>query len=241
MNKESIYQIIGYHGEYNEQVKKKLKKLLKENHPDHNGDIKIFKLINEVKTELETNKVSYKYDTNYKKHFDDIDYDYCKKKIAKLEKELININDYIEKEKSEISSLDHKYNSLYNDSLNNKDMLLSIEEKKYNLKKIKNRSLIIIIFLCLVFILAVLKRNIYIFIVFVLISIILFIEIMKFFGIINRITNDSELKIKEYFHIVNKINNNQNTRDVHVKKLLELNTKKVEIENDLRFYKRMIS
>ncbi len=240
MNKESIYKIIGYHGEYNENVKKSIKKLLKENHPDHNGDVKIFKLINEVKKELETNNVSYKFN-NSKKEFNDIDYDFCKKMISKLEKDLININDLIKKEKEKINIIDHKYNGLYQDSLNNRDILLSLEEKKNNLKRIKTKSLITSIVLLILFIFAVLKRNIYLFIAFILISITLFIEIMKFFDIINKIASDSELKIKKYFHIASKIDNNKKIREGYVEKMLELNTKKVEIENDLRFYKRMIS
>ena len=61
MNKDSIYRIIGYHGEYSDSVKKALKKLLKENHPDRNGNVEIFKIINEVKNELETDKVSFQY------------------------------------------------------------------------------------------------------------------------------------------------------------------------------------
>ncbi len=99
MNKDSIYQIIGYQGEYNNNVKKALKKLLKDNHPDNHGDIKLFKLINEVKRELETNKVSYKYnDENAKNIINDIDYDFCKEMILKLEKELTIINEKMQTE-----------------------------------------------------------------------------------------------------------------------------------------------
>ena len=59
MNKDSIYRIIGYNGEYTASVKRAIRKLLKENHPDNKGDRKTFELINEVKKELEENRVSY--------------------------------------------------------------------------------------------------------------------------------------------------------------------------------------
>ena len=66
MNKESIYKIIGYNGEYNSSVKRAIRKLLKTNHPDNNGDRRIFELICEVKEELENNKVTYSSNKNVK-------------------------------------------------------------------------------------------------------------------------------------------------------------------------------
>ena len=90
MNKESIYRIIGYHGEYNNNVKKAIRKLLKENHPDNNGDRRVFELINEVKKELEENRVSFDYKkikSSIKKN-EDIDYEYCYKMIDSISKEL---------------------------------------------------------------------------------------------------------------------------------------------------------
>ena len=38
MNKDDVYQIIGYQGEYTESVKKAIRKLLKDNHPDNKGN-----------------------------------------------------------------------------------------------------------------------------------------------------------------------------------------------------------
>ena len=50
MKKDSIYKLIGYNGEYNKNVKSKLRALLKKYHPDHNnGNDEVFKIINEVK------------------------------------------------------------------------------------------------------------------------------------------------------------------------------------------------
>ena len=87
MNKESIYKLIGYNGEYTANVKKAIRKLLKENHPDNNGNRKIFELISEVKKELEENKVSYNSQKTINNSIDDIDYDYCFDMIKTITKE----------------------------------------------------------------------------------------------------------------------------------------------------------
>ena len=126
MNKESIYKIIGYHGEYTENVKKALRKLLKENHPDHKGDKEVFKLINEVKKELEENKVSYKYkEIGNNKKFDDIDYDFCSSMINSLIKKKNELEKNIKSKNNEKKSLDNDYKKLYNESLENENFLLS--------------------------------------------------------------------------------------------------------------------
>ena len=221
MNKDSIYQIIGYHGEYNNSVKKALKKLLKENHPDHHGNIELFKLINEVKKELETNKVSYKInDKKIKNNFDDIDYEYCKEMIIKLEKKLVTINEKYYKEKNTINNLDIKYNNLYTGVLKNKNIILNIDEKKKELNEIKIVSLIMIILLITVFIIIIVTQNNYLLILLVLMGIILIYEIVNLFDDIKR---------------------NQNLKREHEKLLIEIFNEKGKIENNLRFYKNLIS
>ena len=242
MNKDSIYQIIGYHGEYNNSVKKALKKLLKENHPDHHGNIELFKLINEVKKELETNKVSYKInDKKIKNNFDDIDYEYCKEMIIKLEKKLVTINEKYYKEKNTINNLDIKYNNLYTGVLKNKNIILNIDEKKKELNEIKIVSLIMIILLITVFIIIIVTQNNYLLILLVLMGIILIYEIMNFFKIINKITSHGELEIKGYVNLFDDIKRNQNLKREHEKLLIEIFNEKGKIENNLRFYKNLIS
>ena len=241
MDKDSIYQVIGYHGEYNNNVKKALRKLLKENHPDHNGNIELFKLINEVKKELETNKVSFKYkDKSHKSVYSDINYDFCKEKIIKLEKELIIVNKEIEQERNKISILERDYDSLYKKSLKSEGILLNIDNKRKELKKIKNISLIMIISLIIMFITMLIKKNTYILILIILIGIILAYEIMKFFEMVNNITTNSELKIKKNIALVHDIKDNQNRKIQYEKNLLEMVTKKGKIENDLRFYSNLL-
>lgn len=240
MNKDSIYQIIGYHGEYNSNVKRALKKLLKENHPDHHGNVELFKLINEVKKELETNKVSYK--INNKKinnAFDDIDYAYCKEMIIKLEKNLVVINEKYHKEKNTINNLDIKYNNLYTGVLKNKNIILNIDEKKKELNKIKIVSLIMIILLISIFIVIIVTKNNYLLILLVMIGIILIYEIISFFSIINKITSHGELEIKKYVDLFDDIKRNQNLKREHEKLLIEILNEKGKLENNLRFYRNL--
>lgn len=58
MTKQEIYVKLGYTGEYTKEVKRRLRELIKKYHPDLNhGDDKTMKLLNEVKGELENNRV----------------------------------------------------------------------------------------------------------------------------------------------------------------------------------------
>ena len=60
MTKEEIYEAINYNGNYNKEVKKKLRLLMKKFHPDLNKEDKeTIKILVEVKNELINNKVSY--------------------------------------------------------------------------------------------------------------------------------------------------------------------------------------
>ncbi len=60
MNKNEIYEAIGYKGQYSKDVKRKLRLLMKKFHPDVNsGNDQMMKLLVEVKNELISNKVSY--------------------------------------------------------------------------------------------------------------------------------------------------------------------------------------
>ena len=241
MNKDSIYQLIGYQGEYNNNIKKEIKKLLKENHPDHNGDANLFKLINEVKKELDTNKVTYKFNQNNKNNnINDIDYNFCYEMINRLEKDIKNINNEINNEQIFINTLKHRYNNLYQDSLNNENILLYIDENKRKLKKIKKYSLILLVVLIILFVMIIFNKNIYILIFLLLIGIVLFYNIIKFFNIVSKLTMHNELKIKTYMDLINSIKIIQNEKIIHEHRLLELKEKKNRISNNLRFYKNLL-
>ena len=242
MNKDSIYQIIGYHGEYNNNVKKNIRKLLKENHPDNHGDANIFKIINEVKKELETNKVSYHYkEKQFGKKLDDIDYSFCIEMIEKTKKELARINLEFTREKNEINNIDKIYNDLYEDSLKNANIMLSIENKKQELTRIKKFSIALLLLIIItIFIMLIIKNN-YVIIILLLLTIILICEIIKFFKLIIRITVSDELELKNYLNIVNDIKNNQSLKKKHEDKLLRIIEEKAKLENNLRFYNNLLN
>ena len=57
MNRKEIIELINYKGEYTKEVKKKLRELLKKYHPDHyKKEDNTFKLISEIKKELDSGK-----------------------------------------------------------------------------------------------------------------------------------------------------------------------------------------
>ena len=124
MNKDSIYKLIGYDGEYNKEVKSKLRGLLKKYHPDHNqGKSEIFKLINEVKKELEGNqsKTKNKKETS-KKDTDsnNEDFLYYEMKIQELSKQKEELEQKIKQKNKVIKDplLDVKRGRLLNPSPN---------------------------------------------------------------------------------------------------------------------------
>ena len=238
MNKESIYRIIGYHGKYTDNVKKALRKLLKENHPDYHGDKEVFQLINEVKEELETNQVSFKSKDNETKNYDDIDLDYCRKMISKLEKEKKTLINEINQKKEIVGKLSNDYKSLYRNSINEADKLLKVDSKK--LKGIKNVSIIMLIVLVVSFIMAIVTQNIFVFILFGILCFIFILIIEKYFTAFYVIRQNSEKSLKKYVYIVNNIDKNIDQKSELLTIILELERKLKKVENDLRFYNNLL-
>lgn len=239
MNKESIYRIIGYHGEYSDNVKKALRKLLKENHPDHHGDKEVFKLINDVKKELETNQVSFKYlKENDKVKYADIDYDYCKKMIIKLEEEKKSLLKLVDKEKESIVSLSNDYRALYRHSINEASNFLKNDSQK--LKEIKYLSICILIVLIIIFLMVIVTKNIIVFIIFGIMCFIFILIIEKYFNAFNEISKRSEIKLKKYVGLVDDIQENVEKKEKVSKEILDNERKIAKIENDLRFYNNLL-
>ena len=233
MNKDNIYQIIGYRGEYNEKVKRSIRILLKQNHPDHNGDIKIFKLINEVKKELESNNVSYKYDKDkYKDDLCDIDYVYCNDMILKLKKKLYSLEKTINFTKDNIKKLNSEYNYLYHEN-SNKNIELLNYEKDNNLNNIKLKYIIIVIILIITFIIMIKDLNIYTLIVFLLTILVLILVIKKV-----NVKDDSE--IENELSIIDSIEKSKILTKKYERELLILKEEKTKIKNDLRFYSNIV-
>lgn len=238
MDKESIYRIIGYHGQYTENVKKAIRKLLKENHPDHHGDKEIFKLINEVKKELETNQVSFKYHDNTVKKYDDIDIDYCKKMINKLEKERNFLYEDIKAKKEITGNLTNDYKNLYRKSIDEAGGLLRKDSKK--LEEIKKLSIIMLVILLITFLFAIITRNTIIFVVFGIMCFIFILIIEKYFTIFHEISKNSEKKLKKYINLVDGIRDNIEKKTEISGEILELERKVKKVENDLRFYNNLL-
>ncbi len=122
MTKKEIYSYLKYNGVYDSGVKRRLKKLIKQYHPDLNkGDDTVMKLINEVKKELETNSVSINVDSNTSEvrntNKSSVDIINITSIINKLNKELVSLNKKIEDGYHDEYKLFMEYNSaisLYN-------------------------------------------------------------------------------------------------------------------------------
>ena len=243
MNKESIYQIIGYNGEYNDRVKKAIKKLLKEYHPDHNGDEKVFKLINEVKKELEENKVSFDYKNkkiNSDKRYSDIDYAYCEKMLNKLEKDEESITQKIKENYDIMENYEREYKTLYQKSIDKQKDILNLEQYKNRFDKIKKKAILLIILLIISFVFSIISKQIIVLIVFFVLAFMLFLEIKNFFVTFKDIKNKVEVKMNEYSNIFKMIKNNGKERKEKEEYLKEQEQKLNLIKNDIRFYHNIL-
>lgn len=242
MNKESIYRIIGYHGEYSESVKKTLKKILKDNHPDRGGDAEIFKLINEVKDELENNRVSFKYvsaKNNDSNGYCQIDFEYCEKMIKNICKELLTIDEKISEYKEKIKELNNRYQDVYQNDLKERHYFLNDNISK-ELTKIKNISLFLLIIIVITFIIAIIKNNIIVFGIFGLMSLILVFVVTKYFNITRNIAMNNENNLKKYIKTANKLSMIKEEKDKIIINKWKEEQKKKKKENDLRFYNNLI-
>ena len=241
MNKESIYKLIGYQGEYNSNIKKAIRKLLKENHPDNNGDRRIFELINEVKDELENNKVSYNYKNNTSsiKKNEDIDYLYCSKMIDLITKEKNIYTKTLENKKSKLSDYITDYKDCYRKSIDLESILLSNTQNMGKLKNIKIASIISLIIACILFILSVWKKDIIFFVLFTLMAIICVLTIHKSFYIMNIMNENNKNRVKKYVGVNSNLRHNTEQQELLKKEINELNKKINNYENDLRFYENL--
>ncbi len=237
MNKQDIYKIIGYNGNYDNKVKKAIRKLLKENHPDSGGNIENFKIINEVKKELEENKVSIIVNKkNISNNFKDIDYQYCIDKKKQLE----NKKELLQKELNEIKdnlklNIDN-YAILYKSSLDKEHML-------YNNIDNLNRLMMIICVLTTLLIITlgimiIFNKNV--FIILSILLVMLVIWVIAFLKKIKSINNEKKIKLDDYFDTVNEIKISKKIKKDLNNKKLDLERKINKINNDIRFYDNII-
>ena len=241
MNKESIYQIIGYSGEFNDKVKRNLRKLLKDYHPDHDGDVKIFELINEVKKELEEDKVSIKYKKKINvNNYDGVDYDYCEQMQSELVRKNNNLNKELLEKKILMEHLEKEYRNLYNDSLKKKNDILNLEQYKKIFSKIKRKCIFLLFLLVIVFIYSIIKKNIITLILFFILAFLLIYEMKEFFITLNNVKKEKEIKLKEYFNVFKNIRDNTDKKVDEEKKILEMEQQYNINNNDIRFYNNIL-
>ena len=242
MNKENIYRIIGYNGEYDEHVKKAIRKLLKENHPDHGGDRKIFELINIVKKELEENRVPKDYKNNKRSiKNDDIDYLYCAKRLDDIIKEKELYSKMLNDKKRELASCNKEYDEFYNSSINLETKILSYSNYIDKLKNIKFISIVFLILSIITFIVAVITKKIVFLGLFVLVAFICVIMIHNIFFTMQNVFNNNRNKVNAYVGVNNKIRHNRKNQSKLEKEIHDLKKTINSLENDIRFYENLIN
>ncbi len=242
MNKESIYNIIGYNGEYNANVKKAIRKLLKENHPDNHGNRKIFELINEVKDELENNKVSYHREKKSGSNTNDsIDYNYCYEMVNKIIKEK---NIYLKKQQ-ELQKKQEEYNRHYKEnyrkSVNLETYLLSNSQSAEKLKRIKFWSIFILVLTIIVFLISIWNDSLIFFILFTFLVIACIIIIQRSFYVMHEITENNRRKLNSYVGVNSKLRDYVLDQQNLKKEMNEINKVINSLENDLRFYDNILN
>lgn len=237
MNKESIYRLIGYQGEYNTSVKKALKKLLKENHPDYKGDARIFSLINEVKKELENNQVSFKYEKS-DNVIDDLDYHYCEEMLIKLQKDEEAINKLIKEKYNTRTNLLLMYEEKYHKRINSEANLLSNDS--VNLKRFKYLLIMLLVILLIVFILAIYLNKIFLFIIFGIISLIIISFVYSYFNAFQTKLDKRKKLVDIYVNEIHNIKELNKQKEILNNEIVDLERKLNNIQNDLRFYKNIL-
>ena len=239
MNKESIYKIIGYQGEYNDSVKKALKKLLKENHPDLHGNAQIFQLINEVKKELTNNQVSFKYEKKTKK-YTDIDYDFCQEMVDKLTKKKNRLTNSLEILQNDLDDFEKSYSKLYYQRIEKQHVLLDNNIDSMKLKRIKIGCIIFLIVIICTFFLAFYQNNLFGFCLFGMMVFLFFWMIKYFFYVVQDITKKSKVKAEDYVKVINNISKINKEKEEKTKEILKLKREIDCLENDLRFYHNIL-
>lgn len=243
MNKDDIYKLIGYQGEYTPNIKKAIRKLLKENHPDNQGNRYQFELINEVKNELENNKVPTKYqkkNSSKLKKNDDIDYEYCKEQIKALSQKLKEYSLIHTKYKQELKKLEEEYPEIYRNSIDLELNLLSSSIEARKIQNIKVISTIMIVIISIIFILSIIMHNNVLLIIFTLLTILCVFIVERYFVLINEITKNNKKRLKDYVLVNKLIRDNTLKQDELKNKVLSISKKIKLVENDLRFYNNLL-
>lgn len=239
MNKNDVYKLIGYHGEYNTSVKKALRKLLKENHPDNKGDRKKFELINEVKKELESGK-SASIPEEIIKDDKDIDYVYCYKMINELKVKKNSLNELLNAKRSLLNDYESEYKVMYDKSLNLENSLLINSPYIKEVQKLKSISIVLLILMIIVFGTSIIQNSNLLFLLFLVLSVIFVYFVQKHLLFVHKLTENNKKRFTSYISINNSIKKNIKKQKGLKKEINDIKRKIINVENDLRFYKNLL-
>ena len=242
MSKDEVYRLIGYHGEYTESVKKSIRKLLKENHPDKNGNRKDFELINEVKKELETGTVPSKYSKKKEHHQkkESIDFEYYQNLLDKLKKKKEGLVSIKRKYDEELIHLEEEYRDIYRKNIDLELNLLTSPKDSKKIKNIKIISIIMVILSSIVFMLSVINNNFFLLTLFAILTIICVMIIKNYFQLISNISINSKSRLKDYVVYNKLIRESVQKQDEIKNKRLDISKKIILVENDIRFYENLL-
>ena len=242
MNKDSIYKIIGYNGTYDANVKKAIRKLLKENHPDNHGDRRIFELICEVKNELENNKVSFKQDKKVKDALsnDGIDFKYVSEMIQFTSKERETYLNILQSKKKDLKELEDEYRSLYRDNIDLETNILNYTMNKKKSNGIKIIAIVALIITALLFVLSIIEKSITLFIIFVLVALICVIVVERYIYSAHKLIDFSNSGLKNYIKSSSDVRKNTKKQEDLKKEINDINKKLSNLDNDLRFYSNLL-
>lgn len=234
MNRNEVFRIIGYHGVYDQEVKKKLRKLLKKYHPDNNGNSENFKLINEIKKELETKKnVSKTPITKVYKKKDDYDY---LGKMHELKVKNDNLHSKLLEKKELRKKYKEEYRKLYNESLDNQNELCHCVDKINNIKR-QGVSVFVLIILSIVSLtLFLLLKNIFLLIIMSMILIYSFITYINRYINIENLNKESKKIAKRNIKVLKELNNCSFLIQKINEEINDIEKKIVNNDNDMRFY-----
>ena len=199
MKKSDVYKLIGYNGEYNTNVKRAIRKLLKENHPDNKGNRETFELINEIKKELESGKIpTIKKETSKNS---DLDYDYYYKIINNLKTKKNNLTDQINDKKNILNKYEEEYKTLYQKSLDLENSLVNTNTKTNDIKVL---SIALVIIMIIVILVAILTNNDVLFAVLIILAIIGVLAVQKRVLLVHKTAEKNKKGITNYVKINNK-------------------------------------
>ncbi len=209
MNRKEILQAINYNGEYTKETKKSLKALLKKYHPDHyKKESDTFKLVNQIKKELESGKKIDVVESKPKEKFDE-DFIGIYNEIDELTKKKDDLLEKKAKYQKELDSLYKKYQIEYNKTIDNRNIDVDINNEILELEKKKQIYNILLIISVVATLILIFTKFYYP----IIITLILFgYVIYNFFNI--------EVKIEKELENNNK---NNSLMDTNIKNITGIN------------------